>query len=144
MTDVRPTSTAEHRVEVRDDREQIEAVEDRILTEVDRLGYPKSSRFAIKLAFEEAITNAFAHGHRGLDRNLPVLVSFDISEQGVRISVEDQGPGFDPGSIPDPTLDENLGNPSGRGIMLMRAYMTTVSHNKAGNRVDLFYQRPKP
>ena len=60
----------------------------------------------------------------------------------VRISVEDQGPGFDHGTIPDPTLDENLEVPSGRGLMLIKAYMTEVRHNPAGNRLEMIYRPP--
>lgn len=129
--------------EVADDRAEIEAVEDKLLTEIDRHGYPKSSRFAVKLAFEEAVTNAFQHGHRTLDVPKPVRVAFTVSADEITVTVEDQGPGFDPGTIPDPTLDENLSNPTGRGIMLMRAYMTSVSHNDSGNTVTLVYRRPQ-
>ena len=52
------------------------------------------------------------------------------------------GPGFDPSTVPDPTLDQNLEIPSGRGLMLMRAYMTAVTFNPAGNRVTMRYRKP--
>jgi serine/threonine-protein kinase RsbW len=58
------------------------------------------------------------------------------------VEIEDRGPGFDPGAVPDPTLEQNLEIPSGRGLMLMRAYMTSVTFNPAGNRVRLLYRRP--
>jgi len=130
-------------VELPDDRAQIEALEDQILTEVDRHGYPKSSRFAIKLALEEAITNAFQHGHKTVPAGTPITVGYAVDAHRVSIVIADRGPGFAPGSIPDPTLDENLANPTGRGIMLMRAYMTEVHHNESGNRVELIYRRPE-
>lgn len=135
-----PHADAEQ-VHLPDNREQIEELEDRILTQVERFGYPKSSRFAIKLALEEAITNAFHHGHKGRP-GLTIAVSFSVTRSVVRLVIEDQGPGFKPDHVPDPTLDENIANPSGRGIMLMRAYMTEVRHNQAGNRVELIYRRP--
>lgn len=128
-------------VDIANDRADIERVESDILERIDRLGYPKASRFAVKLAFEEAIANAFQHGHRGLPGELPVRVTYEVGPAEVRIDVEDQGPGFQAGEVPDPTLDENLDRPSGRGLMLMRSYMTTVRYNDRGNRVEMVYRR---
>ena len=56
---------------------------------------------------------------------------------------EDKGPGFKPEAVPDPTLDENLTIPTGRGLLLMRAYMAKVEYVGRGNRVEMVYQRPK-
>jgi serine/threonine-protein kinase RsbW len=53
------------------------------------------------------------------------------------VEVEDQGPGFNPSDIPDPTAIENLEKPGGRGIMLMRAFMTRVEYVGKGNQVVL-------
>lgn len=58
------------------------------------------------------------------------------------IGIEDKGPGFTVEDVPDPTLDENLTIPSGRGLMLIRSYMTEVRHNPSGNRVEMVYRRP--
>lgn len=127
-------------VELPCDRSRIQALEEQILAGVDQHGYPRSSRFAIKLALEEAVTNAFKHGHRDCpDR--PIRVAWEIGPDRVRIEVEDFGPGFRPEEVPDPTLDENLALPSGRGLMLIRAYMTEVRHNPEGNRVTMEYRR---
>ncbi|MEZ6318744.1 MAG: ATP-binding protein [Phycisphaerales bacterium] len=128
-------------VELRDRRDEIEAVEHRILAELDRFGYPPSSGFAVRLALEEAITNAFEHGHATLPDE-SVTVEFAVRPERVRISIEDRGPGFDPGAIPDPTLDENLDKPHGRGLMLIRSFMTEVRHNGSGNRLIMVYERP--
>ncbi len=125
------------------DRERIDALQAALMEAVERAGYPKPSRFAIKLAFEEALMNAFHHGHEGLGDDLEVRVEYEVHPEVVVIRVEDQGPGFNPDKVPDPTLDENLALPSGRGIMLMRAYMTEVAHNATGNRVELKYIRPE-
>ena len=142
MTPPPPSEHDHAEIELPDDRAKIEALEDEILTAVDRHGYPKSSRFAIKLALEEAITNAFQHGHKTVPDGTPIRVSYGVDADSVTITVEDRGPGFAPNHVPDPTLDENLSNPTGRGIMLMKAYMTEVRHNASGNRVELVYRRP--
>jgi serine/threonine-protein kinase RsbW len=58
-----------------------------------------------------------------------------VSPELVRIEVADQGPGFDPASVPDCTLEERLEVPTGRGVMLMRTFMTRLEYNATGNRV---------
>lgn len=128
-------------MDVLNERESIERVEAALLAEVERRGYSKASRFAIKLAFEEAITNAFQHGHQGLENDLPVRVEYEVGVSEVRIHVEDRGPGFNASAVPDPTLDENLTIPTGRGLMLMKSYMTSVRYNERGNRVEMVYKK---
>ena len=64
-----------------------------------------------------------------------------ITESELAISVEDEGTGFDPEAVPDPTEDANLEIPSGRGLMLMRAYMTEVNVIPPGNRIEMRLQR---
>ncbi len=129
-------------VELRNRREEIDAIEDLVVDTAESLGYPRSSCFALRLALEEAITNAFRHGHAGLPADTPVKVEYAIHPDRIELSVEDRGPGFCPQAVPDPTLDENLEMPGGRGIVLMRAYMTKVSHNQQGNRVEMILERP--
>lgn len=129
------------RVELPRDSDRVGQLEAEILDAIDRHGYPKASKFAVKLAFEEAVTNAFEHGHRGLPEGLPIYVAYRVTGDAVVIHVEDQGPGFDPEGVPDPTLDENLAIPSGRGIMLMGSYMTSVEYNDRGNVVRMRYER---
>ncbi len=129
-------------MEIRRDRSQIERVSDAILTAAEDLNYSKASRFAVRLALEEAITNAFHHGHRQLPDTEMIRVEFEVSSERIWIAVEDRGPGFEPQDVPDPTIDENLALPSGRGLMLMRTYMSEVQYNEKGNRVELVYRRP--
>jgi serine/threonine-protein kinase RsbW len=130
------------RVEVNDSREEIERVEHSLLDAVERHGYPEASRFALRLALEEAIINAFRHGHRNLPK-APIEVDWSVDEHACRITVRDQGPGFTPAEVPDPTLDENLDVPSGRGIMLMRAYMSSIEYSPEGNAVTMVYEKSK-
>lgn len=123
------------------DRTDIHRAESRLFEALDAFEYPKAARFAIRLAFEEAVTNAFKHGHKGLPPTTPVQVDLSISHDQVVIAVEDQGPGFNPADVPDPTKDENLEVPTGRGLMLIRAYMTRMTFNAAGNRVEMVFER---
>jgi serine/threonine-protein kinase RsbW len=110
--------------------------EDALLREAQRCGYSESAIFAIKLALEEGLNNAIKHGN-GYDPDKVVQVDFDVTPQQACITITDEGPGFDPCEVPDPTADENLERPCGRGIMLMRAYMDEVEYSGRGNQVRL-------
>ncbi len=116
--------------------DEVPAVEAAILADVDTAGFAEKSVFAIRLAMAEALANAVRHGNGG-DESKQVKVEWDVTPGRFEVTVEDEGEGFDPDAVPDPTLEENLTIPSGRGVMLMRAYMTEVSFNERGNRVTL-------
>jgi serine/threonine-protein kinase RsbW len=112
-------------------------VQQAIMAEVERLGYCEAARFAIKLSLEEAVVNAIKHGNQ-LDGNKKVFIEAEIWPDQARVSVEDQGPGFDRQLVPDPRCDENLEKCSGRGILLIEAYMTGVQYSKRGRRLTMW------
>jgi serine/threonine-protein kinase RsbW len=92
--------------------------------------------FSIRLALEEAIVNAIKHGNQ-LDRNKKVHISYLVRSEHFEIQITDEGGGFDPRDVPDPTAVENLERPCGRGLMLMRHYMCEVHYNCRGNSVRM-------
>lgn len=132
------------RVQIAHDRAQTDALVAAVLDAMGRHGYPEASRFAVRLAIEEALSNAFRHGHRDLPPETPASVEFRVGDADLTLTIEDRGPGFRADAVPDPTLDENLELPSGRGLMLIRAYMASVSYNDKGNRVTMTYRKPAP
>ncbi len=121
----------------------------------------------IGVALEEALVNALYHGNlevgselRGEDdtsfyrvaaervRVLPyrdrrIHVEASLSRDEAVFSIRDEGPGFDPSKLPDPTLPDSLEKVSGRGLLLMRAFMDEVLHNETGNRVTLIKRRER-
>ncbi len=111
-------------------------VQERIIKRLEEIGFPTRGIFGVRLALEEALVNAIKHGN-GLDPNKEVFVLCQISQEMVRVVIEDQGAGFRLQDVPDPTDDENLEKPGGRGIMLMRAFLSVVEYNERGNRVVL-------
>ena len=92
--------------------------------------------FGVRLALEEALVNAIKHGNQ-MDRAKKVRIAYHVGPDRFDCLVADEGPGFDPGDVPDPTAPENLERPCGRGLMLMRHYMTHVRYNDRGNAVAM-------
>jgi serine/threonine-protein kinase RsbW len=111
-------------------------VEEQILSDIRRRGYNGDAVFAIKLALEEAMTNAIKHGNR-LDPRKKVHVEATVTPKEAVIVIEDEGPGFDRCVVPNPTLVENLEKCSGRGIHLIEAYMNEVEYTRGGRRVRM-------
>ncbi len=107
-----------------------EAIEEALKTH----RYCERDVFGIRLAVEEALVNAIKHGNQ-LDRAKKVRVAYRITTDRFDILIADQGHGFDPNELPDPTAVENLERPCGRGVMLMRHYMTAVDYRDRGNTV---------
>lgn len=115
-------------------------VTDDLLTQLGAFGWPPSDVFAVHLAVEEAIVNAIVHGNK-LDPVKRVHVECEVSADRVLVSITDEGAGFDPARVPDCTAEERLEAPGGRGVMLMKSFMTRIEYNAKGNSVVLEKQR---
>ena len=111
-------------------------VQQQILDDVQKKGFEGHNFFAINLALEEALTNAIKHGNR-LDPRKKVRVEAKVTPRRAEIVVEDEGEGFERGGVPDPTTRDNLEKASGRGILLMEAYMSEVKWDRGGRRVRM-------
>lgn len=92
---------------------------------MNRLGVAEDVAFGVDMAVREAVTNAVVHGNK-LDEAKVVEVRLTSTPTGFEISVHDQGTGFNPKDVPDPTKDENVLKTSGRGIFFMRNFMDEV------------------
>ena len=113
-----------------------QAIQERIVSLLERLRFSDRDIFGMRLALEEALVNAIKHGN-GMDPQKSVRVQCRVDARKVRVVIEDEGTGFVPAAVPDPTEEENLEKPCGRGIMLMRAFLTLVEYNDVGNCVVL-------
>jgi len=113
---------------------------EQLLLRLAEFEWPDHDVFGIHLAAEEAIANAIKHGNQD-DPSKSVAVCIDVARDKLRIRVADQGCGFNANDLPDPTADENLELPSGRGIMLMRSFMNSVEFNECGNCVTMWKER---
>jgi len=102
-----------------------------VLGELQQLGWEKGVLFGIHMALEESITNAIRHGNKE-DLLKKVHVECEISSTRFWAKVCDQGEGYEPETVPDCREPENLEVPGGRGLALIRAYMTSVEHSECG------------
>lgn len=89
------------------------------------LGAGEELMFGIDMAIREAVTNAVLHGNKQ-DAAKLVSVGIRSSPEEIEISVRDEGSGFNPTAVPDPTDDENIMKTSGRGIFFMRNFVDAV------------------
>jgi serine/threonine-protein kinase RsbW len=118
------------------DLNEARMVQEAIENQLKHNQYEDKEIFGIKLALEEAIVNAIKHGNQ-MDNNKKVHVHFRVLPERFDIGITDEGPGYDPEDVPDPLADENLERPSGRGLFLMRHYMTEVTVHPPGNRLTM-------
>ena len=111
-----------------------------LLEALAKCAWSQDDQFAIRMAVEEALMNAIKHGNES-NPEKPVNVILKFSETLFYGKITDQGTGFDPDCICDPTTDDNVDKPCGRGVMLMKNFVDTVSYNAAGNEVEMTKQR---
>ena len=102
--------------------------------------FPRADIFGVRLALEEALTNALKHGNC-FDPAKEVRLAYRVDSSRVWLQVEDQGSGFCPDSVCDPTLPENVGEPNGRGLFFIRRYMCSIEYNETGNRLTMLKYR---
>ncbi len=127
-------------VSIPSDTSQGLAVQERIISLMEHHSYSMKDIFAMRLSLEEAITNAIRHGNGGdLDKQVSVIAN--VSDQRLHVVVQDEGEGFDPGDVPDPTDEDHIDQPGGRGLMLMRAYLDFVEYSDGGRRITMERER---
>jgi serine/threonine-protein kinase RsbW len=121
-------STKTYSLEIKSDPANLLYVEEFINEFTQNLNLTDDQQSNLLLAMTEATTNAIIHANKS-DASKKVQIKVDVSEDKLVISIKDEGKGFDPNKIPDPTQPENLMKDSGRGLYLMRIYMDELKYN---------------
>ncbi len=93
----------------------------------------------ILISLTEAVNNAILHGNNA-DESKSVEISMEGKSSGVAISVKDEGKGFDPNEIPDPTAPENIECCGGRGVFIMSSLADRISFENNGSTVQMFFK----
>jgi len=148
---------------VENDTSLVPEIVSRFLSELARVELADENQMMqISVAIDEALVNAIIHGNlevssklRDIDNGKPyasqieerrsqepynqrqVVVKIHASREKCTFTIRDQGPGFNPGDIPDPTDPANLEKVSGRGLLLINAFMDEVTHNASGNEITM-------
>lgn len=92
----------------------------------------------ILIATIEAANNAILHGNK-LDENKNVNILFNVDDKMLKITVKDQGNGFDYNNIPDPTSPENIEKINGRGVFLMERLTDNIMFYENGSKVEMIF-----
>jgi serine/threonine-protein kinase RsbW len=87
----------------------------------------------------EAVNNAIVHGNKS-DENKSVVVVINLANKNLEIEISDEGEGFKPSDVPDPTSPENIEALNGRGIFLMSKLADDIKFNRKGNSVKLIFK----
>ena len=95
-------------------------------------GFPDDMLADVAVSVSEVVNNAVVHGN-GRNPDKQVVLDLEIKTDRVTISVQDQGNGFDPDTLPDPVASQNLMRDVGRGLFIVRAYMDEVHFQKVGS-----------
>jgi serine/threonine-protein kinase RsbW len=101
----------------------------------------RTTRFRLQVVLSEALSNAIVRGNAE-DSGKWVDVRAELLADVIRVHVTDEGPGFDPGSVPDPVTPEQLDTSGGRGLYLIRKLVDSVDFNEQGNSICMTLRRP--
>lgn len=114
---------------------QAHALIDEIMQQVQTLDWSTKEQFAINMALEEALVNAVQHGNHS-DPSKMVHFTCQLNNDRLYVQVEDEGDGFDPNDVPDPTDEDHLMVASGRGVLLIRSFVSRATWNDKGNILE--------
>lgn len=123
-------------VTITSDLAEARRVQNQIEEALQASRYGEHDIFSIKLALEEALVNAIKHGNQ-MDPDKRVTISYQVTPKLFKVEIRDEGPGFNPEDVPDPTAEENIERPCGRGLHLIKHFMTEVAYAGRGNVVSM-------
>jgi len=115
----------------------VEPVVARVLDVLGESGCMNGQPEGIELALREALANAILHGNQGNPRKRVQVDCFQQDDASIVLVVRDQGRGFDPALLEDPTKSENIYRACGRGIFLIRHFMDEVRFLRGGREIHM-------
>jgi serine/threonine-protein kinase RsbW len=138
LTTNKPSAAWQH-LELPSVPESTERVETYVQEMMDSVGFSQEVYARIIISLTEAVNNSIYHGNK-VDPQKSVVVQASLTNpHTLCIRVTDQGTGFDPYQLPDPTAPENLEKDHGRGVFFIKTYADNVRYNATGNSLDMFF-----
>ncbi len=128
-----------HKIRIASIIDNLRVVENAIDNLTNDAGISQDSYGKILIGTLEAVNNAIVHGNKS-DINKFVLVEFCLAKGNLSVTVTDEGKGFNPLEIPDPTLPENIEALAGRGVFLMSRLADEIKFNNEGNSVTMTFK----
>lgn len=117
--------------------ESVDEAETLVMKEAEKAGFDDDEQHQVGMAIRECMVNAVVHGNR-YNKNKKVHLQIERSSESLIITIGDEGAGFDMRSLPDPLAPENLLRQSGRGLLLIRAFMDDFDlHPRAGGGTEV-------
>jgi len=117
-----------YQLELESDPNNLITVEEFVNYFAKDIGIDEDKMNGLMLSVTEATTNAIIHANKS-DPSKKVTIDVIVDKDYLTVKVKDEGKGFDPSKVPDPTAPENLLKDSGRGVYLMRVYMDELKYN---------------
>jgi len=130
-------------LKIESDISNLNMVENAIDSLTNEIGISQDNYGKVLVAVLEAVNNAIVHGNKA-DLKKTVEINFWVKKKDLNISVTDEGKGFKPAAVPDPTKPENIEAINGRGIFLMSRLADGIAFNKRGNSVTMIFKNVTP
>lgn len=123
-------------------REAVGPTVERVLALAVGVGLSEERLHDLSVVLAEALSNAAVHGN-GLESGHTVEVHVEVDpDRRIVVDIADRGPGFDRGSLDDPTRTDRVLEDSGRGVFLMHQLADGLDYNQQGNAVRVTFSRP--
>lgn len=136
------TGSMNKKIQIESEISNIRIVENAIDDAIGEIGISKESYGKILVSTLEAVNNAIIHGNRSNPaKKVEILISYKVDI--LKIKIRDQGNGFNPDEVPDPTFPENLEALNGRGVFLMMRLADEIKYSKKGNTVTMTFKNIK-
>jgi serine/threonine-protein kinase RsbW len=119
--------------------DSVDCAEATVIEVAQNIGFDEEDLHKIGMAVRESMVNAVVHGNRYSEKKKVHLLVYRTVDR-LRVTIADQGEGFDPGRVPNPLAEENLLKQSGRGILLIQASVDEFSvrpHQPQGTEVTI-------
>ena len=129
----------EKKLKIKSKIESIRIVENAIDEISTEIGIKQDDYGKILVSTLEAVNNAIVHGNK-VNEAKTVRIEITFKENVLKVSVSDEGMGFKPNEIPDPTRAENIENIHGRGVFLMSKLADAIEFNEHGNKVTMYFK----
>jgi serine/threonine-protein kinase RsbW len=127
------------RIKIESSVSNLRIVENAIDEIMDEIGITKENYGKILVSTLEAVNNAILHGNNS-DVVKMVDVELTYKDKNLKIKITDEGNGFIPEKVPDPTIPQNIEAVNGRGIFLMSRLADNIKYSKKGNAVTMMFK----